>query len=123
MSPRSVVCNCKSCSSCFSICPLDALLLLQAADGDDIDAILSLVGIVAHGREDHEEGGGLHLCGVDLGGEFREGAYALLYGLLATQLDLHQPVRPVAQVDDGITLQPLLVAVVIDASVYGVGRT
>ena len=64
--------------------------------------------------------GGLHPGGVYFGGKCLQGSGSLVDEGLAAYLDFDQAVRPIAQVDDGVAFQPVLVAVMIDLPVHWV---
>ena len=66
--------------------------------------------------------GSLHPGGVYLGGKSLQGSGSLVDEGLAAYLDFDQAVRPIAQVDDGVAFQPVLVAVMIDLPIHWVRR-
>ena len=86
-------------------------LIFQAAKWNHVHAIVPAVGNFTDADEHHQEGGLLHLGGVNFTLELLKRICALVNEIVTAYLDLHKTIFPVTQMDNSIAFKVCHVAI------------
>ena len=99
------------------------ILIFQAAKRDNINAILASVCVIPRACQNHQERRLFHFVGIDFSSQSFQVGSAFFNQSISAQLDFHQPIGAVPQMNNRITFQPLFVPVMVNFSIQSIGKT